>query len=104
MKTFTGMNRRKQTPLSVRMGDIVARWCITVGGIGTIVAVSAVFVFLFYVVLPLFVPASLQGQATVGLSNTTDAPLRFAIDEYGVIGWSLSRAGALVAYRPDTGE
>jgi phosphate transport system permease protein len=103
-KTFTGIQRRKQTPLGVRLGDIVARWCITVGGIGTIVAVSAVFVFLFYVVLPLFLPSSIERSATATISGASEAPLRFAIDEYGVLGWSLSHTGELVAYRPDTGE
>ena len=103
-KTFTGINRRKQTPFSVRLGDTVARWCITVGGIGTIVAVSAVFVFLFYVVLPLFLPSSIERSSAVSVSAASDAPLRFAIDEYGVMGWSLSRSGDLVVYRPDTGE
>jgi phosphate transport system permease protein len=104
MKTFTGITRRKQTPFSVRLGDIVSRWLITVGGIGTIVAVSAVFVFLGYVVMPMFLPASIDAQRTRDLALHNGAPLRLAVDEYGVIGWTLSPSGKLSVFRADTGE
>jgi len=50
-----GARRAKKTRWSVRALDVVSRWVITVGGIGTVAAVSMVFVLLLWVALPLFV-------------------------------------------------
>ena len=60
---FTGRTRRKKTALSVRLGDVVARVLITVGGIGTIVAVCFVFIYLGFKVLPLFSSPELSEPA-----------------------------------------
>lgn len=46
--------------LWVRFVDGVARSLITVGGIGTIIAVSGVFLFLLWTVIPLFRPGRLE--------------------------------------------
>jgi hypothetical protein len=45
-KAFTGRARRHRNRWGVRVADAAARWIITVAGIGTIVAVLLVFVFL----------------------------------------------------------
>jgi phosphate transport system permease protein len=105
-KTFTGVLRQRKTRWSVRLGDVVSRWCITVGGIGTIVAVAAVFVFLGYVVWPLFESSRVDGARTVEspAGQGRDPIQRLAVDEYGVIGWTLSQDGALCVFRTDTGE
>ena len=55
--SFTGRGRRQATRPWVRAGDTLARLLITLGGIGTIVAVLLVGVFLLAVALPLFRPA-----------------------------------------------
>lgn len=57
--------------LQVRFADGLARSLITVGGIGTIIAVSGVFLFLLWTVIPLFQPgrmepASLESAAEDG--------------------------------------
>ena len=44
--TFTGRSRRRKTHPWVKAGDSLARAVITLGGIGTILAVLAVAVFL----------------------------------------------------------
>ncbi len=44
----------------VRLVDGVARSLITVGGIGTIIAVSGVFLFLLWTVIPLFRPGRME--------------------------------------------
>ena len=67
-KSFTGRGRRKQTPWTVRSADVIAKWVITVGGIGTIVAVSVVFLFLFAVVAPLFWSATIEQEVTQPLA------------------------------------
>jgi phosphate transport system permease protein len=72
--TFTGRSRRRKTHPWVRGGDAVARAVITLGGIGTIVAVLAVAVFLLAVALPLFRPARLTlERAALIVDGTTDS-------------------------------
>ena len=73
----TGMNhsenpfkqrRTRKTRPSVILLDTLSRGVITVGGIGVILAVSLVFVFLASVVVPLFQQGSLTFQSSVSLS------------------------------------
>ena len=51
---YTGRTRERQTKPSVRRAENIARFLIGAGGVGTIVAVSLIFFFLLWVVLPLF--------------------------------------------------
>ncbi len=103
--SYTGRDRRKSTRLSVRLADVVSTRVITIGGIGTIVAVSMVFVFLLAVVAPLFTSASLENSTPQNPAWSPDrAPLHMAMDEYRTIAWALLPDGQLVTYRLDTGE
>ena len=84
---FTGRRRRERTRSGVLLGDRVARYVITLGGLGTIVAILLVGVFLLAVALPLF-------QSTViklGHSTTVSLPpagaLAAGLDESGVLLW-----------------
>ena len=52
--TFTGRSRRRTSHPWVRFSDALERGLITLGGIGTIVAVLGVGVFLLVVAVPLF--------------------------------------------------
>jgi len=98
-------SRKMETRKSVRIADKVANLSITIGGVGTILAVSAVFVFLVAVVVPLFLPGSKHEQSTVPFATTTAAPLvRVAVDEYRVAAWALTDDGTVHAVRLDTGE
>lgn len=102
--SYTGRSRRKRTSWSVKFGDLAARVMITTGGIGTIVAVSLVFVFLGFVVLPLFYSASTGKVAEYEASWVADQPVELAIDEYQTMGWALYDDGTLQVFRLDTGE
>jgi phosphate transport system permease protein len=71
----------------VRAGDLIARAVITLGGIGTIVAVLLVGVYLLTVALPLFRPArAVPGRAAVAGGRD---PLRIGTDESGSVVWLL---------------
>jgi phosphate transport system permease protein len=89
--SFTGRSRRRTTHPWVRASDRIARAVITLGGIGTIVAVLAVGVFLLAVAAPLFT------SATAALDRV--APLRDATasfvgtDESGSVAWLLDGQG-----------
>ena len=101
--TFTGRSRRRKTHPWVKAGDSLARAVITLGGIGTILAVLAVAVFLLAVALPLFRPARLTSErassamAAPAASSSSGSPSSQGVektvatclgaDEAGVVAW-----------------
>lgn len=95
--------RRRQTSRLVRAIDAVARVGITLGGIGTIVAVSLVFVFLLWVVLPLFLSPAL-GPPQVRPAPAREKVLHFAVDEYRLLGWTLDQDGTLRVFHLEDGQ
>ena len=84
--------------------DRLARWLIAAGGIGTIVAVSLVCVFLVWVVLPLFWPAKVRQESEAKVDWSADPPRHIALDEDQLLGYALLADGSLVAFRPDNGQ
>ncbi|MGQ0615350.1 MAG: ABC transporter permease subunit [Planctomycetaceae bacterium] len=103
-KDASGRVRRRVTKASVRAGERLARTCITVGGIGTILAIVLIFAFLLHVVLPLggssrISPATATGAGTLG----GDGLRAFELDEYGSLGWGVRRDGALALFVLDSG-
>jgi len=96
-KTFTGRTRQRKTRLRVRASDTAARALISVGGIGTIVAVSTVFLYLLWVVWPVFQPPKVDQAKDVSLAARQ--VLRVGVDEYRVLGWTLTADGTLTAFR-----
>ncbi|MBL6714344.1 MAG: hypothetical protein ISQ07_13300, partial [Pirellulales bacterium] len=91
---FTGRTRRRTTHPWVRAGDAVARFVITAGGIGTIVAVLGVLVFLVAVTAPLFRSASLSAARQTPLAAESDASVvAVGCDESGLVAWTLFRDG-----------
>jgi hypothetical protein len=101
-RAFTGRARRKETSWRVRALDVVSRWVITVGGIGTVAAVSTVFLLLLWVVFPLLLPAT-TGRA--GGSGLGEGPrvLSAGLDDHRSIAWALRADGTLTARAFDTG-
>jgi phosphate transport system permease protein len=97
-KSFTGRTRKRKTSPLVRIVDMLARAIITVGGIGTIIAVSTVCVFLVLVVMPLFRGATSKPAGAYPLSWSVADALKIGVDEYRVLGWALMRDGAVQAF------
>ncbi len=103
-ESFTGRARRKKTHWSVRASDRFSKSLITVGGIGTILAVSTVFFYLLYVTVPLFRPARIDGMETLNRpAADSNRPLSIQSDEYGLMNRVLYADGRLVCTRLDTG-
>ena len=101
---FTGRRRRRTTTWSVRLKDIIAQSVITLGGLGTIAAVLGVCVFLFWVVIPLFMPARVGEARELNLSETDPQTIiAQGIDEYQLMTWLLDRNGTLHAYALEDG-
>jgi phosphate transport system permease protein len=95
---------RQKTRASVRFADAASRTLITVGGIGTIVAVALVFLFLLIVAVPLFFPARVTASSVAELDTPWEAPLQFGVDEYLTMAWGLYPDGRLTAYDLKTGR
>lgn len=102
-KSFTGRARRKKTRWSVKFSDRFSQALITVGGIGTILAVSTVFFYLLYVAVPLFGSARVDESHALTRNGTAAAPRWIQTDEYGLLSAALYPDGRLVCARLDTG-
>ncbi|MFQ5670716.1 MAG: ABC transporter permease subunit [Acidobacteriota bacterium] len=103
-RIFTGRAHRRSTSHRVHLADLAARFMITVGGTGTLVAVLGVFVFLVWVVLPLFLPVRADEAAAFTAPARLEGALHAGMDEYQVLGWALLPDGEVVSYRLDSGE
>ena len=90
--TFTGRARRRTTHPWVKAGDGLARLLITLGGIGTIVAVLLVGVFLLVVALPLFRSAKIAFEHVAPLGHDPQRLCSLGTDENGNVGWLLDVA------------
>ncbi len=97
--TYTGRSRRRRTRWSVRLGDRLAGWIIAVGGIGTIVAVLTVVVFLAWVVAPLFLPGR-AGDASIA-PWLGQRPRHWVAADHGLLAWSLCEDGYVRCIRLD---
>ena len=85
----------------MRATDAVVRTLISVGGIGTILAVCGVFVFLLWVVKDLFLEAKV-GEALRTPAAVAGTELRdLGVDEYRNFGWTLDAGGTLRGIRLD---
>ena len=113
MKRDSKAGRSKRTKWAVRFADRLSAVCITVGGIGTILAVSAVFLFLASVVVPLFTRGEAKPKLEKPLALTAwnsphshgaGSPLHMGIDEYRVAAWTFDSDGAVRLFRADNGD
>ncbi len=106
--SFTGRTRQRQTRRSVLWADRIAGALISIGGIGTIIAVLGVMMFLVWVVVPLFLPARVdQLQAFDRRSVEGDGQqkiVHLGVDEYQVLAWTLLPSGKIEVFRLDSGE
>ena len=92
---FTGIKRRATRPM-VRFVERATGTVITIGGIGTIVAVTLIMVFLVWVVVPLFTSARSEtaGGFSPGQAGSA-APVHVSVDEYGLMSAAIGRDGSL---------
>lgn len=97
--------RSKGTRRSVRIADRLAKSLIALGGLGTILAVSMVCVFLVWVVVPLFSSESLSDSRSISTRTADDGvrPIHQVTNEYLNIGWTAWSDGTLRSYRLDNG-
>lgn len=95
--------RQRTTRPGVKVADRLAQALITVGGIGTIAAVSTLCVFLVWVVVPLFLAPEVQERARSAEAPAADA-IALGLDEYTACGWTCSSAGEIRAFDLASGQ
>ncbi len=100
---FTGRARRRTTKKSVAIADILARIFISFGGIGTIIAVMGVCIFLVAVVIPLFYPAKFDAPIKTAATWVSAGPVHVEVDEYRKTSWALFKDGRIRLHALDDG-
>ncbi len=101
---FTGRARNRKTRRSIWLADVVSRALITGGGLGTILVVGLVCLFLVAVVLPLFLPSKVGQPNAVPQAASGQRPLYLAVDEYQQMGVAVRGDGRVEVFRLDTGQ
>jgi phosphate transport system permease protein len=96
-------SRRLKTRWSVRAAEVVSRVVITVGGLGTILAVLMVCVFLVAKVIPLTFPARLSHEGSTRLDAPAGKLLRLQVDDFQTMAYGLFANGEIFLIRLDDG-
>jgi len=92
------MNRRLLT-------DTVFKHLMSVGGIGVIIAISAIFFYLASVVVPLFMPPEIERQTQFAVpGDVSQATGALSGEEQREIGARIGSAGNVTFFRFDSGE
>lgn len=85
--------------------DFLFRHSMAIGGIGVIIAILLIFFYLFYVVLPLFVPASAKEVVSYRVAgDAAEKTLFLAIEEYGEVGVRITTRGQIVFFNARDGK
>lgn len=85
--------------------DKLFKHLMSVGGIGVIVAVSAIFFYLASVVVPLFVPPSIENKAQFAVpGGATQPTAAYSGEEQREIAARIGAAGEVTFFRFDSGE
>ncbi|SDS98185.1 phosphate transport system permease protein [Halopseudomonas litoralis] len=86
--------------------DHFTRWYVAVGGLGVIVAILLIFLYLLSEVLPLFGGADMDERSRYQPAwlIENDSPLLLAMEEQAEVAVRLSEAGQLVFFRAEDGE
>ncbi len=105
-----GITRTLPEPSSRRLDHwrlVKDRWmrnAMALGGIGVIIAISLIFFYLLYVVLPLFRPADMAVTARYPVPGEGSADtLYLATEEYAEVGVRVTGAGGVVFFRTADG-
>ncbi|MBP7275519.1 MAG: ABC transporter permease subunit [Kiritimatiellae bacterium] len=83
---------------------MISRRLIAIGGMGTIIAVSTVMVFLVYVAAPLLKPSRTEARVGVERPDRDEIPAHVELDEYGQLCAVLGRDGRATVFSATTGR
>jgi phosphate transport system permease protein len=100
---FIVHRRDKSTKKSVVIGDKIANWTITLGGLLVIVAVITIMLFLVSVAMPLATGGEVR-QHSVYTLDTPKQVAWLAADEYTTLGIRVTADGQVSAFHIPTGH
>lgn len=79
--------------------DKLVKWGVSIGGIGVIFSVLLIMFFLLYVVIPLFIPASVEEHQRYDLpGGNTEQTLYYGVDEYKSSAMRMTESGKLIGF------
>jgi len=83
--------------------DRLTRWYVFVGGLAVLAAITLIFFFLGYVVMPLFQGASLTAEKALSPAWMRDAgkPLMISLEEQNQVGMRVSDQGQVLFFAVD---
>ena len=86
--------------------DHFTRWYVAVGGLGVIVAVLLIFLYLLFEVLPLFGGAEIEERERYSASwvQPDDPPLMLAMEEQGEVAIRVARSGQVSFFNTHDGK
>ena len=84
--------------------DRLARYMVAVGGIGVIMAIVLIFVYLLYIVMPLFSSASIEEVAEYPLPEQSGKTLYLAMEEQAEIAIRVTDQGQVQFLQTTTGK
>ncbi|MBM3565309.1 MAG: ABC transporter permease, partial [Alphaproteobacteria bacterium] len=97
-------HRDLRTPRSVLLADRAADWTIRIGGVGVIVAVFAIIVFLAQVAWPLFAGARTDGEKRIAVAAAPGGVLGLWLDEYKSLAVTLRDTGEATLVHLESGR
>ncbi|MDU9392706.1 ABC transporter permease subunit [Pseudomonas sp. zfem002] len=86
--------------------DRLTRWYVLVGGLAVLAAITLIFFYLAYVVVPLFQGASLTSKKALEptwLQQDAGKPLMIALEEQNLVGMRVSDKGQALFFDTKTG-
>ncbi|WP_462380429.1 ABC transporter permease subunit [Pseudomonas sp. Marseille-QA0892] len=96
--------RRKRRIRALK--DRLTRWYVSIGGLAVLGAITLIFFYLAYVVLPIFQGASVEARdpLTPDWLRNESRPLLMAVEEQNAVGMHLSQEGFLQFFDVQTGN
>jgi phosphate transport system permease protein len=77
----------------------LAKWLITLGGISVLITLVLIFLYLLYVVKPIFESAQIEPKVSINLDlNANDNVLSTGVDELQEVAYEISEAGNIDFY------
>lgn len=85
--------------------DVVIRYLMAVGGIGVILAIVLIALYLVWVVIPLFLPASMEQAASYAVPGGGEqASVYYALEEQREVGLRVTGGAELIFFNIRTGD
>jgi phosphate transport system permease protein len=98
--------RRQKLRRRRALRDGVSLYGVGAGGIGVIIALGLIFVYLFYETFPMLKPVSVEFDTEITVPRTAGegATLHLTLDRFEKIGARFAESGVITTFSADTGD